>query len=220
MKTFIRRFIIGDPVGQYLLMVSVVIGIAISIGGCVDGSASRELAEEKTPEFDVLPESIEKATYYWTDLGIKTSDGRFFPLNRKNIRDKDGNPLIIMEALVSGGSGTDKMPQRDKMGEAELTNDIWMRLQDQDLDTLELIPSRFDNEGDLRKMFVTITDEEAEHLQLQGIERYRIKADGYDKIAVPLWIILKRQQEIQKTRVDDAHIDKVKTLRKSEIPSA
>lgn len=179
-------------------------------------SVEAELAALRKEVAKYSPENVDvdKTTYTWKNDGIHTSDGRFFPLKRENIVDEDGKPLIILEARPDGSD----MPSRAKMSEAQLTEDFWARLQDQQIETLALVPSKFDNEGDLRMVFVTLTQSELDFLKLEEIERYRLKNGRIDKIAVPIWVILKNQEKLQTAPVEEPFRNKLKKLRDTEIP--
>ena len=209
----------GIFVGGMIGLSVMTIPLLICVFGC-QGKLEYKSRPAATPKIEKQkPPDLDKIVYQWIDGGIKTSDGRFFPLKRENIVDKDGNPILIMEARLADDPEAPSTPQRKKMTEQQIISDIWLRIQDQDLDSLALIPSKYDNEGDLRRTLVTITKKESEFLKLD-VDQYRLRNGTYDKIAVPLWVILQKQEEIQKVPVKEEFQDKVKKLRKSEIPSA
>ncbi len=174
-----------------------------------------------TTKPDKVETDLSKVTYQWVGDMIKTSDGRTFPLKRENLVDDKGKPIIILEARSTEPSDAPPMKAqaRADMDEAELTKDFWLRLQDQNLTTLELIPSKFDDNGDLRRTYVTITDSESDFLKLSSADMYRIKDGLQNKIAVPIWLVLKHQQQIQEVPIKPSIKPRVKALRQSEIPT-
>jgi hypothetical protein len=160
-------------------------------------------------------ENVDKVTYQWTDKGIKTSDGRFFELKRDNLVDKDGDPLIIIEAKpIKEGD----QPSRDKMTVDQLMEDFWFRVQDQDLDTLRFVPSKFDNLGDHRLIFTSVTPSEADYLEIPNNNRYRVNIANYNKVVVPFHMLLKKQVEVSQVSIPPSYKERVNNLRSKEKP--
>lgn len=159
---------------------------------------------------------VSEVTYQWTDKGIKTSDNRFFVLKRENLVDEKGNPIVIIEARTDPNA---VQLNRSNMNVDQLMYDFWLRVADQDLDTLHFVPSKFDNVGDLRRVFVTVTKEEADFLQIDKKYRFDLKIPGYNKTLIAIWQILKHQEKLQEVPVPSELFNKVKSLRDTEKPS-
>lgn len=161
-------------------------------------------------------ENVDKVTYQWTEKGIETSDGRFFPLKRENLVDKNGDSLIIIEAKpIKEGD----QPSRDKMTVDQLMEDFWYRVQDQDLETLHFVPSKFDNLGDHRLIFTSVTPSEADYLEVPNNNRYKVNIANYNKVIIPFWMLLKKQADVSKVSVPPSYKERVNNLRSREKPS-
>lgn len=169
---------------------------------------------KEVAKYDTSDKDLSKITYQWTEKGIKTSDGRFFALIRSNLVDENGDPIVILEARTSG----EELIDRSKMSTVDLIEDFWIRVQDQDLETLALIPSKYDNEGDLRSAFVTISKSELTHFP-EDIKKYRIKNANSDKYAILAWDFFKNQRVLQQVPINEENTATVERLRKTELPS-